>query len=123
MQRHVSTKGGTRRKSPELKLLVWIAGAKFKIARLRHGIERKAGFNPGQPRDAQGRWTDGSQGGGGGGIGPGIGSEGDNLGLGDLGGDGLGLGDVDLGDVDLGDFDFGDDGLGKYQGGLPLPVQ
>ena len=43
MQRHVSTKGGTRRKSPELKLLVWIAGAKFKIARLRHGIERNEG--------------------------------------------------------------------------------
>lgn len=35
--------------------------------------------------------------------------EGDDLGLGDLGGDGLGLGDGDLGDFDWGDLDFGDD--------------
>lgn len=103
MQRHVGTTGSTRRKSPELKLLVWIAGAKFTIARLRHGIERKAGFNPGQPRDAQGRWTDGNQGGGAGGIGTGIGSDDSDLGPGDIGADDLGLGDVDFGDLDFGD--------------------
>ncbi len=90
----------------KLRFQVWIAGAEFTIARLRHGLERKAGFNPDQPRNAQGRWTEGSQGGGGGG---GIGSDVGDAGLDDLVGDDVGLGDVDLGDFDLGDFNFGDD--------------
>ncbi len=93
----------------KLRFQVWIAGAKFTITRLRHGLERKAGFNPDQPRDAQGRWTEGSQGGGGGGIATGIGSDVGDAGLDDLVGDDGGLGDVDLGDLDLGDFNFGDD--------------
>ena len=109
MQRRSNTSERTTRLPTELEFRVWVAGAKFTIARLRHGLTRKAGFNPGQPRDGQGRWSDGSRGGGGGGIGAGIGSDGDDLGLGDLGADDLGLGDVDLDDIDLGDLDFGDD--------------
>ena len=66
-------------------------------------LERKAGFDPGQPRDAQGRWTVGSQGGGGGGIGAPLGADVGDAGLGDLG-------DLGLGDFDWGDLDFGDGG-------------
>ena len=97
------------------KFHVWIAGAKFAIARLRHDFERKDGFAPSQPRDAKGRWSDGSRGSGGGGIGAGIGAGGEGTGLGDLGADDPGLGDVDLRDFDWADLDFVDDTGEKFR--------
>jgi hypothetical protein len=39
--------------------LQWLAAAaKFEVAMRRHELALKAGFNPGQPRDDHGRWTD-----------------------------------------------------------------
>jgi hypothetical protein len=39
--------------------LKWLAAAaNFELAMRRHALALKAGFNPDQPRDDQGRWTD-----------------------------------------------------------------
>jgi hypothetical protein len=39
--------------------LKWLAAAtRFEIALLRHGRELKAGYDPSQPRNELGRWTD-----------------------------------------------------------------
>lgn len=45
-----------RAKALRLKWLV--AATRFEIAMYRHALALKAGFNPDQPRDEQGRWTD-----------------------------------------------------------------
>ncbi len=109
MQRHSSTSGRKTGYTADLQFRVCVADAKFLVARFRHDIERKAGFSPGQPRDDQGRWTDGGQGSGAGDFAPSLGPDGGDAGFGDLGVDNVVPGDVDLGDFDLDDFDFGDD--------------
>lgn len=50
------TARGLRGKVLRLKWLV--AATRFEIAMHRHALALKAGFNPDQPRDEQGRWTD-----------------------------------------------------------------
>jgi len=41
-----------------LRLKWLVAATRFEIAMHRHALALKAGFNPDQPRDEHGRWTD-----------------------------------------------------------------
>ncbi len=41
-----------------LRLKWLVAATRFEIVMRRHALALKAGFNPDQPRDEQGRWTD-----------------------------------------------------------------
>lgn len=45
-----------------LRLKWLVAATRFEITMHRHALALKVGFNPDQPRDEQGRWTDASSG-------------------------------------------------------------
>ena len=89
-----STTGGMWQPPKERQFQALIAGAKF-IAGLRQKLERKAGFNPAQPRDDLGRWAHTGSGGSGGDSGTPSGGDG----LGDAGLSDNGLGDIAAGDT------------------------
>lgn len=51
-------RGNTDLEACQLRFHVGLARLKFLIAELRQHLERKAGFDPDQPRDDRGRWAD-----------------------------------------------------------------